>query len=219
MASSGRDFSADLARQLGFVDRSCQLFDGGARDEAIRIATPLRVMLHQTRNSTSLLTHLGAWPAVPMLSTCVDFLRGPSNRPPGMTPLFAFGLGWVVHLEERSVVVPSLGVGPVQRAVSAEEWWNEVVWILDPETMVTRRDLVLAAVNKDGGAHVDEAVPRFYERLSQGPFDAALQFTDPARSPRETHLASLRQLGFEVLNSPEILALAGRGPRSGPQAS
>jgi hypothetical protein len=62
------DFQAHLARQLGFLLRSAAAYDSGLRDEAYRIATAIRVLLHQTNRSDSLLHHLRAESA-PLLST------------------------------------------------------------------------------------------------------------------------------------------------------
>jgi hypothetical protein len=53
-------YQQELKKQLGFLRRSCQLYDEGEVDEAIRIAVPIRTIIHDTRNSTSLLTHLNA---------------------------------------------------------------------------------------------------------------------------------------------------------------
>ena len=55
-----QDFKAQLKRQLGFLEWSAGGFDAGRCDEAIRIATALRVIFHQAANSTSLLNHLNA---------------------------------------------------------------------------------------------------------------------------------------------------------------
>jgi len=49
-----------LRRQLGYLERSAARYDSGQLDEGIRIATTIRVLVHDTRNSTSLLSHLGA---------------------------------------------------------------------------------------------------------------------------------------------------------------
>ena len=54
------DFKAHLFRQLGFLWRSCQAYDEGHIDEAVRIATVIRVLIHDTQASTSLLKHLDA---------------------------------------------------------------------------------------------------------------------------------------------------------------
>jgi hypothetical protein len=55
------DFTGQLQRQLGFMENSARAYDAGHRDEAIRLATSLRVLFHQTPKSTSLLRHLGAY--------------------------------------------------------------------------------------------------------------------------------------------------------------
>jgi hypothetical protein len=49
----------NLERQIRYLKRSCALFDVGHEDEAQRIAVTLRVLLHDTRNSASLLSQLG----------------------------------------------------------------------------------------------------------------------------------------------------------------
>lgn len=50
---------AQLHRQFKYLANSAILFDEGDHDEATRLATTLRVLLHDTAQSTSLLTHLG----------------------------------------------------------------------------------------------------------------------------------------------------------------
>ncbi len=64
-----RDFIAQLRRQLSLLENSCLAFDQGCRDEAVRIATAIRVLVHNTANSTSLITHLKA-ESTRLLSTC-----------------------------------------------------------------------------------------------------------------------------------------------------
>jgi hypothetical protein len=49
------DFRAHLKRQLGYLERSCASYDSGYKDEAIRIATIIRVLMHNTGATTSLL--------------------------------------------------------------------------------------------------------------------------------------------------------------------
>lgn len=48
-----------LARQLKYLDNSSALFDSGDHDEANRLAAVLRVLLHDTNESKSLLGQLG----------------------------------------------------------------------------------------------------------------------------------------------------------------
>jgi hypothetical protein len=53
-------FREKLREQLSSIANSCAAYDAGHRSEAVRIGTSLRVLLHDTGKSTSLLTHLGA---------------------------------------------------------------------------------------------------------------------------------------------------------------
>lgn len=60
---------------------------------------------------------------------------------------------------------PKLGNGPVQQFLAIDDWWRQTVYVLAPTIHLSRRDIVLAAANKDGGAHVDERLTPDYELL------------------------------------------------------
>ncbi len=54
------EFTEQLKRHLGFLERSCAAYDSGHQEEALRIAVSLRVLFHDTQHSSvSLLSHLG----------------------------------------------------------------------------------------------------------------------------------------------------------------
>ena len=63
------DFIKQLSRHIGFLERSCAAFEAGYTEEALRIAVTLRVLFHDTKSSTSLLTHLGLKSSASVLST------------------------------------------------------------------------------------------------------------------------------------------------------
>src|SRR5271156_2989077 len=54
------DYKNHLQQQLNYIKRSAELYDEGEHDEAARIAVCLRVLLHDTKNSISLLTHMNS---------------------------------------------------------------------------------------------------------------------------------------------------------------
>jgi len=192
-----------LRRQLGFITRSCEMFDAGHLDEAIRVATAIRVLLHDTRKSVSLLTQLSVRDSLTLISTAVP--EPPPELPPGLTKTFGMHIGAIRIGPEGSAHEPQCD--QPGRPLPALTWWGEALWVLDASTSVTRKDLVLAAVNKDGGAHVDDPTPA-YIRLMEGPFDALVRFSLAEGSPTRTALTSLRQLGFELLRSTTLTALA-----------
>ena len=47
-----------LGSHIGFLERSSRDYDAGHEDESLRLATSMRVVFHDTRSSTSLLTDL-----------------------------------------------------------------------------------------------------------------------------------------------------------------
>ena len=75
---------------------------------------------------------------------------------------------------------------------------------------LTRKDLVLAAANKDGGAHVDSILDPGYEMVLSG---AGWLMTTREGGLvknfafKHGHVSALRQMGYEILNSPDVLAL------------
>jgi hypothetical protein len=96
------------------------------------------------------------------------------------------------------------------------QWWEQVVYVFSwrPETdptgeihehRISRRNIVLWATNKDGGAHVDKKLPPAYEMLAaDGAVGTFVWKEDGVREEfpiRKSHLVSLRQMGHEVLRS------------------
>jgi hypothetical protein len=196
-------FKERLADQLRFIERSCQGFDAGDEAEAQRIATSVRVICHQTVSSTSLLTHLGAT-GISMLST--------ANSPIGAGAPCNLASLVFTHTDEGDTFksVPPLDRIQTKRIIPFTDWWIEVV-CLTTGVQMTRRALVLAVANQDGGAHVDATLKPDYTTIKSG---AGLVMTslpeggNPVDMPLESHgAATLRQIGYEVLNSTDLLAL------------
>lgn len=196
------NYKAHLQRQLSFLSRSCESYDAGYEDEAIRIATVLRVLIHQTRQSTSLLRHLEA-EDIKLLSTTME---------PGPSAVYFVGMGMMTIGGSGNSYRPSLGDGPpVSQFLPVSKWWEQRIMVLDPSTQLTRKSTVLAAVNKDGGAHIDEKLTKEYEALSAdgavGTFVQRRNGNEYHQPIQAAHLVSIRQMGYEILNSPELLAL------------
>ena len=96
------------------------------------------------------------------------------------------------------------------RMVPLDEWWEQVVYIVGPGNAFTRRELVLTAADTDGGAHVDEEVTSEYERLASLWRTVLIpNIPGVAIDSVETHLIGLRQFGYEILNSTELIEFAG----------
>jgi hypothetical protein len=206
-----REFKAALAQQLRFIHRSCDLFDQGHYDEAIRIATHLRTIFHHgSGSSKSILQHLGVNKNLRLLSTVT---------PVPESTIWFQGMGMyemVADGNRQSVTFgPNLDrAGDVWDA-RFSHWWEQVVWVVQPRshgeaaTPYRRKDVVLTAVNKEGGAHVDAYVSTDYERLATGA-PGPVQFGDPSTTRARiilAHFVCLRQMGYEVLHSRGLLDL------------
>jgi hypothetical protein len=198
------DFRESLKRQFGFLARSCHSFDAGYHDEAIRIAQCIRVLMHDTGKQRSLLTHLNA-KSVSLMSTCLDIA---SKMRPGSRVQMFNGMGMFRSSPEGASYFPKLDDSMFQHDLPVEQWWAETVFILDPETWVSRKRVVLDAADKDGGAHVDAALTPIYERLVDSG-DLGCFFDEQGTEIRVTghHYVALRQMGHELLNSPSLVAL------------
>jgi hypothetical protein len=193
------DFKIQLRRQLGFLRRSAESYDRGYHDEAVRLATTIRVLLHDTKASTSLLSLLGVKSSINLLTTVsTDPLHAGTCMFDGLTMMSLRG------------IEPSFSKSG--QFVSVADWWEQVVLVTGPKVWITRRLLVLGAANKDGGAHVDPHLNHEYQQLMdgmwtfvrrQGPFETSIQLTDH-------HFVAIRQLVHELLHSPDLMASAGQ---------
>lgn len=233
MSSSIPDeLRAHLKKQLGFLERSCEDYDDGQLEESIRAATVIRVLIHDTKSSTSLLKMMNG-KTIRVISS-VGWMPAEYWRP------------YYLLMAQRNknfhaLVIPkrtsdgglrmeaSLGQREHCMLVSVEDWWNQIIWMeCQSAQMLSRKDLVLAAANKDGGAHVDLDSPKNYEaikKMQQGGFSV---YAHPivedeflkhgglvGISQENSHLAAIRQMGYELLNSSELTDLCDYPQTSG----
>lgn len=204
---SQRDFKAQLRRQLGFIRRSAAAWDSGCHDEAIRIATAIRVLIHDKgHSSTSLLTHLGA-KKIRLLSTRnpIPLETFPENARGTMLLMGGGMLAFDVVMNTREVY-PSLHRARSREELTAEEWWKQPVTGALAR-ILSRRDLVLSASNKDGGAHVDAVLDAGYEDIVSLVFHRAPPNPDGPKPRHDLHLLVIRQFAYELMNSPALMAL------------
>lgn len=210
-----RDLAQQLARQLGFLVRSCRLYDEGYEDEAIRMATSLRVLFHHTgikpRESQSLLFLLERQKPR-MISTCE----------PDPHPTFVQTNLTDTAMNPDQGLFRSIPRGIPDGGgslVSFDQWWDsEVVYAFTDESKnqrkLTRRKLILTAANQDGGAHVDAKLDQTYDAVVRG-MGSYLTLNPPGGAPSSrvglgaAHLAAIRQIALEVLASQDVISLCG----------
>lgn len=195
-----------LTEQIGFIRASCQAYDAGSESEALRIATCLRTILHDSSRggpnpSVSLMSHLGLKNGS-MLSSS----RGIGDREDFISYRFS------LDKANPASMIPILG--DKFHEISINDWWNKETVIKRAENPVTRRRLVLDAANKDGGTHVDQSLPNYYALLNEGDQSIGISISglkdkvgwvkfeeDKTHFATNSHLALIRQFGHEFLAS------------------
>jgi hypothetical protein len=192
-------FIEKLNEQMRFIERSCAAFDAGMEDEALRIAVAMRVVFHQSQSGTSLVAHLGL-ESSKMLSSS----RGHGN--------FQDYLGHRIDLGSAVPIKMLPLFGEKFREMPLDDWWSKEPVFVHQNEPFTRRKIILSAANKDGGAHVDAQLERYYEVLRAGKYaigiTGALTYhgAPPFKQgityyPKNAHFALIRQFGHEVLRS------------------
>ncbi len=227
------EFGLQLLRQLRFLDTSARLYDQGYLDEAIRIATSIRVLVHSTNMSTSLLKHLGQ-ENIEINSTAPDdgeeppedlvFLSGgmyivASGIPTDPEKLKEFNKNSPIQFDGSgsSYIYPACyenNFAEPPHRVPLKRWCKK--WILVRGETYTREDIYLGAANKDGGAHVDSTFDnkeygRKYENIAyKGVFGVLEKEVDgqTIAVPLSISSAILRQMAHEILTTTSLCELA-----------
>lgn len=191
---SEKELKAHLDEQISFLEVSANAYDSGFEGEAKRLAVALRVLLHDTRKSTSLLGQLGlksgqfmdtSWPIQPGNVTSHSGLI--------VTAMDSSGAQYVAFLDD--------GIGPPTLR-SFDDWWESPVFVDSQKRSLSRKDLVLTVANQDGGAHVDPALDRKYADLSRNN-SLGWNYSDGSREEPMggPEKAALRQVCHEVLKT------------------
>ncbi len=187
-----------LKDQIDFLIKSSKAYDEGFTSEAKRLATGIRVLLHDTQNLTSLLTLLKKNDIL-FYDTSLDYNQNSLLLTPGLIMLKMGPNG--------GEYVPPLGNGPPTRyqkgKIPFTQWWNKIVLVDDKGNKLTRKDLVLTVCDKDGGAHVDPKLDEAYFALSRFNSLGWKYIKNDVEKDFVTRpeLASIRQISYEVLKS------------------
>lgn len=176
-------------------------------DEALHLALVLRVLLHDTDQSHSLLGQLGMKNAIPFVDTANPI--DPSNLLP------TEGLLMLRLDPSGATYVAPLGDGPPERYERTKPfdlWWTGPVSKTSDGRFFTRFDYVVRMVaNREGGAHLDPTPdPDFQDFVRGNPFGWTWEGGEPSpRRPAGNEvLASIRQVAYEVDQTLAPLAAA-----------
>ena len=175
---------------------SSHAFDNGFEGEAKRCAAAIRVLVHGTSYSTSLLHQLGLKQAS-FYDTSVPYNPKTVITYSGLTAIN-------ITPEGSAHIAPLDGLPPghTPRWVTFDEWWDGLIFVDQGGMRTSRKDLILAVANKDGGAHVDPILDKKYANLSRLN-SLGWRFSSPkGDAPLEgPEKAAVRQITHELLKS------------------
>lgn len=191
---SEQDLYNELEEQIYFLESSIINFDQGHFEEAKRIATTLRVLLHDTPSSRSLLQQIGVKDKLWFF----DVARYYDGRNLLSDDLLL------------NILAPRLSITDKTPAKHFKEWWEQQVVMstggMNPTTY-TRKQLVLFLANQDGGAHVDPEINKEYYEITRNNKYGWFLSTEEQLSDESIPLSnnriklSVRTIAFEVCYS------------------
>ena len=189
------DLIQDLRDQLSLLRDAAAMFDSGAELSARWLSTCIRILVHDTSTSHSLLGQVDIKEELRYIDTADEPDPESSFRSPGLTMM-------ILSTDGTSAYKPLLGDGPPTRSkppLAFDRWWNTKVIKDQDSNLFGRRDLVLAVANTDGGAHVDTELGVAYASLSRSnSVGLFVSHGGSTRSLGDPVPASIRQIAYEL---------------------
>jgi len=137
----------DLREQLALIKNSCKLFDEGSVVEYKNLATRLRLLLHDTGKSKSLLKLLNIKDSILFTDTCLPYIQNDVS-------ISWYGL--VIRQTSFKDSTPIINEFPESiTKVPFEQWWNKTILEDTQKNFLRRHEVILTVADKDGGAHID----------------------------------------------------------------
>lgn len=192
------DFTKQLADQIDLLKELAKLYDSGKTVAAKAMATGVRVLLHDTSSSTSLLTLLDR-KNIYFFDT-----NGAEEQAWGGGKHIGSYHG-LVGAATNSTYTPYLdeSVPGCSKESLFDEYWGRVVFVDGKGNSFTRKDIILTLTNQDGGAHVDPGLSTKYAELSrQNSMGLTASVNGTEHKPLErAELAATRQITHEVIRT------------------
>ena len=200
MSSEYRQSKEELEQHLRdtveALELSAHAFDDGHEGEAKRLAAAIRVLVHDTSYSKSLLGQLEQ-KTISFYDTCIPRQNHTYITYSGLTAINLTPQG-----AKHTALLDNLPPDYPPRRVTFDEWWNRVIFVDQEGSETSRKDLILSVANKDGGTHVDPVLDEKYANLSRRNA-LGWRFSNasgdvPLEGPEK---AAIRQIAHEVLKS------------------
>lgn len=174
----------------------------------LQLATAIRTIVHDTRQSVSLLTHLGIknkyyW----------SLTRKQNPSSPAYPTADFFGLV-TPKVDQSTKIIKMEPFLDRSSDLQKYQWTTFNLWWESPVTTqgnkaYSRKDFVTFVANKLGGAHFDPELDEFLHTLSTNDsYDAEINYSDGSKdyfSTNEVLSALMLQIAFELIRTMKYL--------------
>lgn len=174
---------------------SAAQYDSGKTAEGRRLATAIRILLHDTRNSKSLLSQLGL--------KDIGYWSIKGFKP----EILGFTYSGLTLLQKDTKdspwhYVPAFDrIRGTPKRLRFSDWWNETVIVDNKRRTFTRRQIVLNVVDTDGGAHIDPLLEEAYWDFSREDSLGTIIINDERVPCENPELACIRQITHEIFKT------------------
>lgn len=154
---SHRELLNHLQAQVSVLHRSAQAYDEGLEDEGRRLALTLRLLLHDTSRSTSLLSQLRVKQSLRYVDSAEPI--NPANLLPTLGLVMMEATAGGPGTGGGRYTPPLATLSPIREnpPKDVQSWWTDPVTKTSSHTY-RRADYVLITANKEGGGHVDPEI-------------------------------------------------------------
>lgn len=188
------DLDLLLGEQLDFLKLSCTSFDKGFEGEIKRLAVSVRVLVHDTGESKSLLSLTN--------KKNINFID--TSEPYDDKNILSHSALVQIHMSKHGAKPKAhLDDDIKPTGIGFDAWWNGIVLVDAEKNEFSRKDIVLYLANKDGGAHVDPEIDEKYHALrNKNSLGWITVLGDGREIAGEDHVpATMRQIAHELIKS------------------
>ena len=189
------DLEQQLKDQIRLMILSAEHYDSGETVEGRRLATSIRVLLHDTRNSKSLLGQMGL--------KSIKYWSIKGHKPEILLSTYS-GLTLLQKDSTDSPwrYVPAFNlIRGEPKKLQFSEWWNEIVVIDNKRRTFTRKEIVMNVANTDGGAHIDPSLDEAYWDFSREDSLGTIIINGERVPCENPELACVRQITHEIFKT------------------
>lgn len=198
------ELNRQLKEQLDLLSELADLYDCGKVVAAKSMATTIRVLLHDTPSSKSLLGQLQRKKSVDYYDTADvrQVSTDDSTVSSSFSALTAISMGISGRSGEFTPYLDNLP-GYEPRFVDFDTFWNKEIFYDQNKNSFSRKEVVLYVANQDGGSHVDPGLDKKYAELARRNSLGWRTSLDGKvwQAIERAELASIRQVAHELLKT------------------